>query len=322
MTSPWDPSQWGNDLSSGVNAVGNWIGGNGTNPGALGTGQYQVPQYNIDQSKFASPYGDQGQQWNTGQNDMLGRSNQGAPQLGNASTYGAATSQGPNLGQYNQAYGAQSGLANQYAQMAAGHGPSMANVQAQQQGQQNLQAQLAAAGASSGSSNPALAGYNVGQQAGQIQNQTNQNAVMGRTAEEMGALGAEGSLYGQQAGEAAGVAGMGMQNNQFNAAQQNQAGQFNAGAQNQFSMQNQGAQLQQNQMNNQMLGAYTGNEQGAMNTGAQMGMQGQQLGVQNNQGYGQSQSGAYSSSAGNLAGLWKSGGMGSNLMTAFGGLFA
>src|ERR1017187_4529481 len=315
MGNLFDPSSWGSSISQGINAVGNWWGGNGTNPGALGTGQYQVPPYTINQDAFNTQIqdqlGGQANNWQQGQQGMLGRSNQGAPQLGNASTYGAAASQGPNLGQYNQAYGAQSGLANQYAQMAAGHGPSMANVQAQQQGQQNLQAQLAAAGASSGSSNPALAGYNVGQQAGQIQNQTNQNAVMGRTAEEMGALGAQGNIYGQQAGEAAGMAGMGQQNNQFN-----------AGAQNQFSMSNQNAQLQQNQMNNQMLGQYTQNEQQALNAQQQGAMAGQQLGVQNAQGYGANQAGAYASSAGNLSKLWGQGGMGSNGMMALGALFA
>ena len=291
-------------------SIGNWFGGvgqglfgNGSDPGALGTGQYQVPQYNINQQAFANPYGNQGQQWNTGQNMMLGRANQGAPTAGNAATYGAATSAGPNLGQYNQTFANQQGLANQYQQMAAGKGPSMANVQAQQQGQQNLQGQLAAMGSIGGTSNPALASYNIGQQAGQIQNQTNQNAVMGRTAEEMGAMGAEGNLYGQMQGGALGAAGMGMANNQFNATQQNQAGQFNAGSMNQFALANQQSQLAQNQMNNQMLGGYTQNEQGAISTGAQMGMQGQQLGVQNALGYGQAQAGAYDA-AGKARSSW------------------
>ena len=280
----------GNWISGAVSSVGDWMGGNSTNPGALGTGEYgvQAPSQNL----YNSPLGNQAGAWQNSQNQLQNMGNNAAPQAQNTQLGPAQTSAGPNLGQYNQTFAGQQALANQYGQMAAGNGPSLASVQAQQQGAQNLQGQLAAQGAASGmGGSPALASYNIANQAGQIQNQTNQNAVAGRTAEELGAMQAQGGLYNQMQGGALNAAGMGLQNNQFNAGQQNQFGLQQGQMNQQTSLANLQSQGSQNQLNasqidlaNQNLNGQIGNQYNAQlaNAQNQVSLQGLQSGAYNN----------------------------------------
>jgi len=273
----------GATLGSGgnLNGAGKAVGS------ALGTNAYQAPQYTIGNGAYQNPNGDQSGNWNDSQNGLLASSNNAAPTAQNTQLGPASQSAGPNLGQYNQNYGNQQNLANQYGQMAAGNGPSLAAVQAKQQGAQNMSAALALQGsAQGGSSNPALAQYNVGNQFGQIQNQTNQNAVAGRTSEEMGAMQAQAGLYGQMQSGALGSAGMGLQNNQFNAGQLNQFGLQQGQMNQQTAMANLNSQQGQNQLNAQQQDLYNQNLQQQTLAQFQANQAQQQLSVQQQLGVG------------------------------------
>ena len=230
-----DPSAPGSNSANGVSnggignnvpLVGNTVKsasgtlfGNSTQPGLLGTGMYTAPQYNINPAAFQSSAGNQGANWNNAMAGMLGQTTGAAPQLGPT-----AQSYGPNAAQFGAAYGGLTGLAAQYGNMAAGNGPSLAATTAAQQANSNYAQQLGMLGMGGG--NPAMAKYQAGQALGQAQAANSQQAVMGRTQEEMSALGAQGNILGQQAG-------MGLNTGQFNAGQLNQTnlaqGQLQAG---------------------------------------------------------------------------------------------
>lgn len=229
-----------------------------------------VPQYSIDPNAYQNPVGDQAGNWQAAMANMLAATTGKAQQVGNTQlqgpqTYGGATV-GPTAtyggatigaGQYNDSYGQQQALANRLGAQAAGQGPSLAQVTAQQQAGQNLQSQMAMLGSARGG-NPALAQQQALAAGASAQQQAAQQAVMGRTQEALGAqqqqagiLGAmnqEASGFaGQQAGlqQQAGLASMGAINSQ-NAAQAQlwqQAGMGNQAATNQFGL----AQGQMNQ---------------------------------------------------------------------------
>lgn len=281
---------------------------------AFGFSQYQTPEYDINQQSFVNPVGNQAPAWQSGMNNYYGVGNNQvqAPSMQAAQLGAASTAAGPDMGGFNNAQGGLGNLANTYAQMAAGNGPSLAAVQAKQQGAQNLQNALAAQGAVGGSSNPALAQYNIANQAQTIQNQTNQQAVQGRTQEELGALGAEGGIYGQMQQGALGAAGMQMNNNQFNAGQLNQfglqQGQFNQqAAMNNLQSQLATGQLNAQQYNNYMQQLYGMNQQ---QFNAQQAYE--NLAVQQQLGVGQINNSAYQAAAskegGFLGGLMGGGG--------------
>ena len=101
--------------------------------------------------------------------------------------------------------------------MAAGQGPSAATVAAQQQGQQNLQSAESMLGSARGAGNPAQAQLAARTAQAVGANQVTQNAVTGRTNEEMAAMGAAGGLYGNVAGQGLQSAGLTQAGNQFNA---------------------------------------------------------------------------------------------------------
>jgi len=130
----------------------------------------------------------------------------------------AAQSQGIN-GLNQQAQGLNSGLAAQLWAQAQGKGPSLAQMQLQQGTDQNLrqQAALAASGR-----NPASASYNAMQnQAGAAQTMAGQSA-MARLQEQYQAQQGLAGLTGQMNQASLANANMGLANNQFNAAAQNQ----------------------------------------------------------------------------------------------------
>jgi hypothetical protein len=287
-----------------MSSVVSSIFGSGSSPGILGTGQYQVPTYNINQQSFMNPVGDQSQNWNTGMSNMLGATTGTAPQgqaatLGKAQTYGGAqmgptiSSQGStvgptattnaasvqaaqmNAGQYNQTFGQEQGLAGQLALQAQGMGPSVAQVTAQQQAGQNLQNQMAMLGSQRGSSNPAQAQMAAASAGAAAQQQAAQQAVLGRTQEELGAQQSYGSL----------LSGMNQQAQNFAGTQANlsqQANLANAGFGQQTNLANQSAinaqnlaQAQLSQQNSQ----YNAGQGNAMDQ-AQAGLY-QQAGLQN-----------------------------------------
>ena len=241
MSNPWQPLGGANSASQG--------GG----PGFLGTGQYVTQNYAIDPNAFQNPLGSVAPQ--------LGSAINAAPGAGGTVT--AATS--PYTGTAGAGLGA---LAGTYGQMAAGQGPSLANVQAQQQGATNLAGAESMLGSARGAGSPAAAQLAAQNALAQGQQQVAQNAVQGRTAEELGALSAQGSTLGA-------LGGLG----------QAQQGQTNQVAQGNQQVQ-QAAQLAQLQA---LIGQNQQQQQGAQ--------AGQQLGVQQQLGLGQIGEVAYNNAA-------------------------
>lgn len=181
--------------------------GNGQSPGLLGTGQFDVQPISVDQTAFQNPLGNV------------------APQLGSELTNYANSAYTP-VNAANSSYvgsGAQGALnaANQYAQLASGQGPSLATVTAQQQGAAGLAGAESMLGSARGAGSPAAALLAARQAQTQNANQVAQNAVQGRTAEELGALSGAAGAYGQ-------VASTGLQQQ----AQQNAIAQGNQQLQN------------------------------------------------------------------------------------------
>ena len=212
--------QMANPQLGAVNYNGNSTGGG---PSFFGTGQYQSPGVTIDPNAFNNAVGQQaGQQLGTELNGYL--ANTTAP---------AATG---NMAGYNQGMAGQLGLAQQYQQMAAGNGPSLAAVQAQQSGAANLAATESMLGSARGAGNPAAAQAAAAAAQSTGQQQIAQNAVMGRTQEELGALQGAAGLYGNIAGQGLQQQGLGQQLNlanqqnnlAANTAYMQQLGQINA----------------------------------------------------------------------------------------------
>jgi len=241
-------------------------------PDAFGTGMYRPGAFQIDPSQFLNPGGN----YAPALNNQLGNYLNATTTPVQQQTSALVTSP-----QYGQGVNGQLGLAQQYQNMAAGQGPSLAAVTAQQQGQANLANNLAMLGSARGAGSPAaaqLAARNAQTQTGQ---NIAQNATLGRTQEELGALGAAGGLYNNIAGLGLQSAGQGIQNNQFNAGQGNQLG---------VSNQANNLAAQTNYLNN-LSQQNQQNQQGAI--------QAQQLGVQNQLGLDQIQSQAYQNAAQN-----------------------
>lgn len=246
MTANWQPL--------GANSMGT-----STNPDALGTGMYVSPDYNINPNAFQNPLGNTAPQLGAAISGVTGA----APQVTAASSPYTASGAGGQLG-----------LAGQYGAMAKGMGPSMANVQAQQQGASNLAGAESMLGSARGAGSPATAQLGAQNALASGQQQVAQNAVQGRTAEELGAMSSQGNLLGSVAGT--GIAQQGQQNQ---VAQGNQATQQQAQLAQLHALQAQNAQQQ---------------------AGAQAG---QQLQVQQQLGLGQIGSQAYNNAAQNNAKL-------------------
>lgn len=272
---------WTDDLANGVTAGATFggslaLGGggpvHGTTPDNLGQAGTSVAQtfglgspppniqapYQVNQSAFQNPlagYADVGRQLG----GALGGYTHGAYQPVNAaaSPYTGAGA------------GGQLGVANTLGSIGAGTGPSLANVQAGQQGASNLAQTESMLGSARGAGSPAAAQLGAQNALMSGQQQIAQNAIQGRTAEELGALGAAGGQYGQVA-----QTGLGQQ------GQANAVGQGNAAL---------NAQVQTNYL--QALAAQNAQQQ----AGA---IAGQNLGAQNALGYSQLASGNYNAQAG------------------------
>lgn len=276
----------------GLNAGSGGLLGNGEQPGLFGTGQYQAPSWNIDMGAFNNPAGNQAGNLNSALGSYI--SNTTVPVT-------AAQAGAGNYGNYNTGIAGQLGLAQQYQNMAAGNGPSLATVTAQQQGQANLAASESMLGSARGAGNPAAAQLAARTAQTQGAQQVAANAVQGRTAEELGAMNAAAGLYGNVAGQGLNEVGL-----------EQGLGEFNAGQSNQVGMSN-----QQNNLN-----AYT-NYLGNLSTQnlaqLQSQMAGQQLGVQQQLGLDQIQAQAYQNAAQNNKSA--AGGFFSGIGGFLGGLF-
>lgn len=219
----------------------------------FGTGTYNQTPVNIDEQAFNNPNFVPGQ-YQSAYNNYLPNAAQGvtASTATAAPTYPASSTMGRQLG-----------LADQYATMAAGGGPSLASVTAQQQGEQGLKAAMSMLGSARGSGNPAAAQLAARQAQGNIAQQVAQNAVLGRTQEELGAMAAQGGLLGNVTGQQLQQQGITNQAGQFNAAQQNaiaqgnQANTLNAYTHALDSAAAQGLAQQQGAMGGQQLQAQT-----------------------------------------------------------------
>jgi hypothetical protein len=247
------------DLSGGgpgntLHDVGGVLGVNDT------PGQYQNA-YQVNQGAFQNPAGSVAPQ--------LGAALQSAPGQIQSASSPYVTGAGAGLG----------GLGQQYAAMAAGQGPSLATVQAQQQGAGNLMQAESMLGSARGAGSPGAAQLAAQRALTGGQQQVAQNAVQGRTAEEMQALGGMGSTYGALGGLGTTVTGQANDISGMNAQQHNAYLQ---------------ALMQQNAQ--QQSGA----------------MAGQQLGAGNALGYSQLQSGNYQQQQGRksqlVGGLLQGGG--------------
>lgn len=257
----------------------------------FGTGTYKPTGVNINEQDFNNPNYVPGQYQQAYQNYL--------PNAAQGVTANTATAAG--TGDTNSTIGRQLGLANQYGQMAAGQGPSLASVTAQQQGEQGLKAAMSMLGSARGSGNPAQAQLAARQAQGNIANQVAQNAVLGRTQEELAAMAAQGGILGNVTGQQLQQQGI-----------TNQAGQFNAGQLNTIAQGN-----QQNTLN-----AYTQglNSAGAQGLAQQQGtMGGQQLQAQSQLGLNQIQAQAYADAAARQQRV--AGGVIQGLGGAVGGIF-
>lgn len=256
-------------------------------PNILGMGMYVAPNYNINQGAMANPNYQGPQAYNNAVGNYLGAA--GAPVTAQTASPVTQTN-------YNTGTAGQLAMANKYAAMANGQGPSLATVQAQQQGAANLQSAESMLGSARGAGNPAQAQLAARNAQATGANQVAQNAVAGRTQEEMNAMGGATNAYGSVAGQGINSAQLTQQGNQFNAGQQNQIAQGNqantlAANTNYLSnVTNQGLAQQQGQIS------------------------GQQLGVQQQLGLGQIGQEAYASDAANNAKVAGS------AMSALGGL--
>lgn len=135
--------------------------------------------------------------------------------------------------QQAQFRGQQLALGQQLMDQANGIGPSVAGSQLQQSTEMNLNAALAQAASSRGG-NLGAAQYALGNARANIQQQSAMQLAQARIQEQMAARAQLGDVLnagrGADIGLATNQAGLSQANNQFNAAQLNQAGATNLGA--------------------------------------------------------------------------------------------
>lgn len=211
----------------------------GGGPSFLGTGQYTAAPININGQAFGNGLA----------GTAIPAGNQAITNyLGNTTGQVQAASS-----PYTAGAGAGlTSLAGQYGQLAAGQGPSVANVAAQQQGAANLQSAESMLGSARGAGNPAAAQQAARNAQAQGAQQIAGNAVMGRTQEELGALGALGNTYG-----ALGSLGQGQQQQANQVAMGNQANNLAANTNYLGALTGVAGQDQQGQIAGQQLAANT-----------------------------------------------------------------
>jgi hypothetical protein len=113
----------------------------------------------------------------------------------------------------NQTRGNEMALLNQYQQMAAGNGPSLAQGQLQQATDQNIRQAMALGQAQQGQGmGYASALRSIADQSAAARQQSAAQSAMLRNYEQMGAMQAQGALLGQIGGQDFQQQGMGQQN--------------------------------------------------------------------------------------------------------------
>jgi hypothetical protein len=245
----------------------------GGGPNFLGGGMYVAPNYDINQGAMTNPNYQGPAAYNNAVGNFLGATTQ--------PVVNAATASPVTQTNYNTGTAGQLGMANKYAAMANGQGPSLATVQAQQQGAANLQSAESMLGSARGAGNPAQAQLAARNAQATGANTVAQNAVAGRTQEEMNAMGGAVNAYGSVAGQG------------INSAQLTQQGQqFNAGQANTVAMANQANNLAANT-------TYLGNVTNQGLAQQQGTIAGQQLAVQQQLGLGQIGATSYQNAASN-----------------------
>lgn len=158
-----------------------------------------------------------------------------------------ASSQGPDLGAYNQDRGAQQQYANSLAQAANGQGPSAAAMAGQQSRDASLsQANALQAGRRGANAGAGALGASLASSQG-IQ-QANQTQAQGQANEMATARGQLGSALSGMSSADQNAAQMGTQNNQFNAGLSQQANLANQQTQYGIGGQELAARQQENQM--------------------------------------------------------------------------
>lgn len=242
-------------LGAGGNYSSNGGAPTGGSPDLLAAGMYQGGAIPINQNAFNNAVGAQAGQALSGLlPNYLGATTQPIT---------ATTAQGGNPADYNSGIAGQLALAERYNALASGQGPSLAQTQAEQQGASNLAQTESMLGSARGAGNPAAAELAARGALASGQQQVAGNAVLGRTQEELGALGAAGGLYGNVAGQGLQEQGLGQNLNMFNAGQRNQIAQGNqantSGQYNNYlgALSGINAQQQQGQIAGQQLNAQT-----------------------------------------------------------------
>lgn len=145
----------------------------------------------------------------------VGSFDQSAGQTGRANV-----AAGPAGGPQDQARGMQMSLIQQLQDQAAGRGPSLAQMQLQQGTDRNMAQAMALGQSQRGAGAAGMMKGIQGQQAGIAQGMAGDSAML-RLQEQMAAQQQLGQNLGATRGADQNFAGMGMQNNQFNAGQQN-----------------------------------------------------------------------------------------------------
>lgn len=229
-------------------------------PNILGGGMYQAPPIAINQGAFNNAAGGAaGSALNGIIPNYLGATT--------APVTAAQAAPASPTAAYGTATGGLSSLAGTYGAMAAGQGPSLATVTAQQQGAANLAGAESMLGSARGAGSPAAAQQAAANAQATGGQQVAANAVAGRTQEELGALGALGNTYGTLGSLGNAQQGLTQQQQQFNAQQQNQIGLANqANTSQQYNQYGQlvagvAGQQQQGQIAGQQLAANTSVQQ-------------------------------------------------------------
>ncbi len=189
---------------------------------------------NSSGQNFMNDLGKAGNTINDAWNSVNGGYNPNRPvigdpgQVGNVATGSTSYAMGPDGQPQQQARDWQSGLIQQLQQQASGQGPSLAQMQLQKGTDQNISQAMALGQSQRGAGQAGMLKGIQGQQAGIAQGMAN-DAGMLRLQEQMQAQNMLGQNLSQMRGQDQGMAGMNMQNNQFNAHENTGTSLANAG---------------------------------------------------------------------------------------------
>src|SRR5207253_1677438 len=276
----WDTvGDAGSTLGQGFNG----IFGDGTGPGAVGTGQYQFKGVPIDQSAGRIPGADAWQ-------SLAAQGYQGTQGRGPASMQ-AAQLDGSQQGQWR---GQQMGLAQALAAQANGQGPSLAQGQLRQATDQGMNQAMALGASQRGDqASTQLRGIAMNQSA--LQGQANADSAQMAMQEQLGARNQLGQLLAGGRGQ--------------DLAQAGQNASFQQGA----NQANLGASMQQRGLNDQLSQYYMSQGMDMSKAQQQAALQLQQLNANYNLGQNQVQAGAYADAAKQRSGFFSNvmGGIGS-----------